>query len=53
MLFHAKKWLLWHFLEIFILSNFVTKLILQTWKSPRKHQQGGILQDSYSDETFL
>jgi hypothetical protein len=22
-------------------------------KSPRKHQQGGILQDSYSDEIFL
>jgi hypothetical protein len=22
-------------------------------KSPRKHQEGGILQDSYSDEIFL
>ncbi len=30
MLPYAKKWLIWRFLKICILSNFVTKLILQT-----------------------
>jgi hypothetical protein len=30
MLLYAKKWLIWLFLKIYILSNFVTKLILQT-----------------------
>ncbi len=30
MLLYAKKWLIWHFLKVCILSNFVTKLILQT-----------------------
>ncbi len=30
MLLYAKKWLIWRFLKICILSNFVTKLILQT-----------------------
>jgi hypothetical protein len=30
MLLYAKKWLIWRFFKICILSNFVTKLILQT-----------------------
>jgi hypothetical protein len=30
MLLYAIKWLIWRFLKICILSNFVTKLILQT-----------------------
>ncbi len=30
MLLYAKKWLIWRFLKIYILSNFVMKLILQT-----------------------
>ncbi len=30
MLLYAKKWLIWRFLKICILSNFVTKLILET-----------------------
>jgi hypothetical protein len=30
MLLYANKWLIWRFLKICILSNFVTKLILQT-----------------------
>ncbi len=30
MLLYAKKWLIWHFLKIYILSNFVTKLFLLT-----------------------
>jgi hypothetical protein len=50
MLLYAKKWLIWRFLKIYILS----KLILQSSEnSPIKHQQGGIVQDSYSDEIFL
>jgi hypothetical protein len=30
MFLYAKKWLIWHFLKIYILSNFVTNLILLT-----------------------
>ncbi len=30
MLLYAKKWLIWRFLKIYLLSNYVTKLILQT-----------------------
>jgi hypothetical protein len=54
MLFGAKKRLIWRFLKISILLDFVTKLIFKTpQKCPRKHQQGGKLEDSYSHEKFL
>jgi hypothetical protein len=50
MLFYTKMWFIKSFLKIFILLDFVTKLIL---KSQRNHQEEGNLEDSYSHEKFI
>jgi hypothetical protein len=53
-LLEIKHRFIWGFLKIFTLSDFVTKLIFKSSKkSPRKHQQGGNLEDSYSHEKFI
>ncbi len=49
MLLYAKKWLIWRFLKIYFLSKLISQ---SSENSPIKHQ-GGIVQDSYSDEIFL
>jgi hypothetical protein len=51
MLLYAKKWL---FFKDLYFVKFCDEINFANFrKSPRKHQQGGILQYSYSDEKFI
>jgi hypothetical protein len=48
--FMPKTGLIWHFFKDLYLVKFCDKIKFKNFrKSPRKHQQGDILQNSYSD----
>jgi hypothetical protein len=54
MLLWAKKRLIWRFFEDLCFVRFCDEINFKKFKkSPRKHQEGGILEDSYSHEKFI
>ncbi len=53
MLLWTKKRLIWRFLKIFAVRLCEKINFENLKKSPRKHQEGGILEDSYSHEKFI
>jgi hypothetical protein len=54
MLFGTKKRLIWRFLKDLYFVGFCDEINFENPKKcPRKHQQGGKLEDSYFHEKFL
>jgi hypothetical protein len=54
MLLWAKKRVIWRFFEDLCFVRFCDEIKFENLKkSPRKHQEGGILEDSYSHEKFI